>query len=280
MRFSGKTDEFLLLKEITAENCGLVKEAIKSSLSILWTLEEGTELLIDGVAYSLKPNQLIFLTEFHKVEIIKIRGLRLIRFNRPFYCILDHDSEVSCKGLLFFGASNVPIIQIPSDELEKFEIVWKMFTIEMQSKDTLQIEMLQMMLKRFIILCTRLSKEQNQQDQLEHSSLNLIRQFNFLVENHFSTKHTVSEYAQLMNKSPKTLSNFFAKNHDKTPLQIIQGRILLEARRKLAHTDLPIKEIAYAVGFDSIQSFSRFFKKKEGQSPIDFRKEISKQVLI
>ena len=153
-----------------------------------------------------------------------------------------------------------------------------MFKIEMKSRDSLQIEMLQMMLKRLIILCTRLIKEQNQQSQLELPTLDLIREFNFLVEIHFKEKHTVAEYAALLNKSPKTLSNFFAKHHDKTPLQIIQGRILLEARRMLAHTDHPVKIIAYEVGFDSIQSFSRFFKSKEGLSPNDFRKKMKEKI--
>jgi hypothetical protein len=54
---------------------------------------------------------------------------------------------------LFFGAS-ISKIAIP-DELEKFEILWKMFAIEMVSKDDLQNDMLQMMLKRLLILCTR-----------------------------------------------------------------------------------------------------------------------------
>jgi hypothetical protein len=42
--------------------------------------------------------------------------------------------------------------QIPNEELEKFEILWKMFAIEMESKDDLQNDMLLMMLKRLLIL--------------------------------------------------------------------------------------------------------------------------------
>ncbi|MEM9819537.1 MAG: helix-turn-helix domain-containing protein [Bacteroidota bacterium] len=279
MQFLGKADEYLLLQAITADNCHLLKAHIESSLSILWNQEAGTTLLVDGVSHTLAKNQLIFLTEFHQVKVLKVNTIRLIKFNKPFYCILDHDNEVSCKGLLFFGASRLPSIHLPKEEEEKFETLWNMFRLEMQSRDSLQIEMLQMMLKRLIILCTRISKEQNQQDGLEVSSLDLIREFNFLVETHFKSKHTVAEYAALLNKSPKTLSNFFAKNHDKTPLQIIQERILMEARRQLAHTDEAVKIIAYEVGFDSIQSFSRFFKSKEGVSPNDFRKRIREKVL-
>jgi hypothetical protein len=85
----------------------------------------------------------------------------LIHFNRAFYCIADHDSEVGCKDF-FFGASQFPKITIPNEELEKFEILWKMFAIEMESKDDLQNDMLLMMLKRLLILCTRIYKEQTE----------------------------------------------------------------------------------------------------------------------
>ncbi len=274
MQFLGRTEEYLILKDITRDNCTVLKERIESSLSMIWSKEDDTHLIIDGQAFHLLKDQLIFLTEFHKVEIKRVDKVRLIRFNRPFYCIHDNDSEVGCKGLLFFGASNVPRIHIPKEDLDKFETVYKMFVMEMESKDKLQIEMLQMMLKRFIILCTRLYKEQSVDNKLDEPQIDLVRSFSYLVEMHYKEKHGVAEYADLLNKSPKTLSNVFSKHQEKRPLQIIQERILLEARRLLAYSDSSVKEIAYELGFDSIQGFSRLFKNKEGVSPVDYRKSV------
>lgn len=271
MQFTGSAEELLMLKEISPDNCYLLKETSASALSIVWNREEGTHLIIDNVDYYLEKNQMIFLTEFHHVQNKKVGQLRLVRFNRAFYCISDHDSEVGCRGLLFFGAADVPSIQIPEEEVEKFETLWRMFELEMGSHDRLQIEMLQMMLKRLVILCTRLHKEQND-PQADTETHDLIRQFNYLVEGHFKTKHTVAEYAGLMFKSPKTLSNYFAKHNQRSPLQTIQDRILLEARRLLTYTDMGVGDIAYEIGFDSVQTFSRFFKKKEGVSPVEYRR--------
>ena len=93
-----------------------------------------------------------------------------------------------------------------------------MFQIEMQSKDDLQLEMLQMMLKRFIILCTRIYKSQMNLTKLEFKKVDIVREFQFLVEQHFKTKHSVQEYADLLNKSVKTLANTFSKVSDKSPL--------------------------------------------------------------
>lgn len=96
---------------------------------------------------------------------------------------------------------------------------------------------------------------------MDRNQLDLIREFNFLVEMHFRKNHSVAEYAAMLHKSPKTLSNLFAQYNTKTPVQIIHNRIQMEARRMLQHTHQSIKEIGYSLGFDNIQSFSRFFKK-------------------
>ena len=270
MKFLGHTDEYLQLETIDKNSCHILKEKIESSLSVLWFQSDGNELIIDGKEYRFLKNQIIFLTEFHQVDIKHIDTIRFLRFNRSFYCILDHDEEVGCKGALFFGASQLPVIQIPKASIEQFQTLWNMFDIEMNSNDHLQIDMLQMMLKRYLILCTRLFKEQEDYPEANKES-NIIREFNFLVEQHFKTKHTVAEYAELLYKSPKTLSNIFLKMGSKTPLQYIQERKLLEAKRRLRYSNMQIQEIAYEIGYEDIQAFSRFFKKKVGISPSKFK---------
>lgn len=99
----------------------------------------------------------------------------------------------------------------------------------------------------------------------------IIRAFNFLVETHFREKHSVVDYADMLYKAPKTLSNLFKKLGNKTPLQFIHDRILLESHRLLMYSDKSISEIGYELGFNDVQTFSRFFKKKEGISPQDYR---------
>ncbi len=271
MLYTGQINEFLRLDEVTSLNCHLLKEKISEGLSIIWTLED-LVLKVDGVEKEFKANDILFLTEFHTIEILKIESVKLVRFNRAFYCISDHDNEVGCKGILFFGASNVPSISIPNNELQKFETLWKMFSIEMESIDDLKNEMLQMMLKRLLILCTRIYKEQTELTSFDKNQLDIVREYNYLVEKYFKTKHQVVDYATLLNKSPKTLSNLFKKYGNKSPLQIIQDRKILEARRLLYYTDKSVKEIAYEIGFEDIQTFSRFFKKIEGVSPSNFKK--------
>ena len=273
MYLKGPTDEYFELRVLDNTDCKVIKESIESSLSILWFQDDNSELKIDGKSKRFYKNEILFLTEFHKIEINRIGVIQFIRFNRSFFCIIDHDSEIGCKGVLFFGSSNIPVIKIPKSDLRKFESFWKMFLLESEEQDRFQIEMIRTMLKRYVILCTRIYKDQNNLIHEEETSL--IREFNFLVEQHFRDKHKVSDYASLLNRSPKTLSNIFQKHSSKSPLQFIQNRKILESKRLLGYSDLQVQEIGHQIGYDEIQSFSRFFKRQTGHSPVSYRMNVS-----
>jgi AraC-like DNA-binding protein len=271
MNYTGKNGEYFEVVNITTDNCDVLKSSKANELSLLWFNSDENNITIDSKPYSFNTNDIVCVTEFYKIDIQKVSGLKLLRFNKPFYCILNHDSEVGCKGLLYYGSPNLPILKSTIEDIEVLNAVWKVLCMEMDSKDELQLEMLQMMLKRILILCTRIYKTQLSLESIETSSSDLIRDFNFLVETHFKTKHSVADYAELLNKSPKTLSNLFKKIGDRTPLQFIQDRLMLESRRQLRYSNTSISEIGYDIGFNDVQSFSRFFKNKEGLSPQDYR---------
>jgi AraC-like DNA-binding protein len=272
--YQGTSGEYLQLEKVSKANEHAIIEKLKDGLSIVWFSAPGNIFKIDGVTHEFNVNEVIALTEFHQIEIINITSFNLVRFNRSFYCVVSQDSEVGCKGILFFGTQATPKFSIPEFEVEKFSTLWKMFRIEMESPDALQQEMLQMMLKRLLILCTRLYKECCNLHYLDTNNSDLIRSFNYLVETHFHKLHAVADYADLLNKSPKTLSNVFAKEGFDSPLTFIHNRIYLEAKRLLGYSNYTVKEIAYQLGFEDLQSFSRFFKRQEGQSPSDFKSSL------
>lgn len=272
MIYKGQNNEFIELIDIQKGNSLSFDNNLSFPLTFVWVKGQKTEIEFEGMKLNLENNTILCLTSFHKIEFNTLESARAIKFNREFYCIKDHDREVSCKGLLFYGINQIPYFQIPEEEIDKLETFWRMFEIEMQSKDDLQLEMLQMMLKRFIILCTRIYKSQMNFSKLEVNEVDLVREFHFLVEQYFKSKHSVQEYADLLNKSVKTLANTFSKVSEKSPLQIIHERKIIEAKRMLRYTDRAVKEIAYELGFEDIQTFSRFFKKMEKISPSDFKK--------
>ena len=231
MKFLGHTGEYFEVGDLNIKNQDFINQSEEDQLTLIWIEEDGATLTIDAVDYALKANQIVCLTAFHKVTAKNIIKAKYLRFNAPFYCILNHDAEVGCKGLLFYGTARVPILDVAGEDLDVLKTVWKMLILEMQSVDNLQLEMLQMMLKRLLILTTRIYKSQHILPTEPVDQSDLVREFNYLVDKHFREKHTVAEYAALMYKSPKTISNNFKKLGQKSPLQYIQDRIMLEIRR-------------------------------------------------
>ncbi|WP_299363622.1 helix-turn-helix domain-containing protein [Winogradskyella sp.] len=242
--------------------------------TFIWTKNQPIEVVIDSIPISVKPNSILALTPIQYLQVIQPNDVVIYQFNREFYCIKDHDHEVSCVGILFFGNSNIPIIHLDDAEQRKFELLHEVFIDELNTKDNIQAEMLRMLMARFIIKSTRLLKAKAGLNETAKSSkVDLLRSFNFLVEQHFKTEHGVAFYAQQLFKSPKTLSNNFAKLN-RSPLQIIHERIILEAKRLLIYTDKTAKEIAYEVGFEDASHLSRLFKKYTSQSPSEFKKQL------
>ena len=139
--------------------------------------------------------------------------------------------------------------------------------------------MLRMLLVRLIIKITRLAKKQFLGTAIvEEDKFNLIRKFHLLVELHFKRERQVSFYANLLHKSPKTISNYFALYSKKTPLQVIHERVISEAKRLLYYTDKSIKEIADDLGFEDVANFSKFFKNVTSKSPSELKTTKSQKI--
>ncbi|WP_033959756.1 AraC family transcriptional regulator [Psychroserpens jangbogonensis] len=242
--------------------------------TFIWAQSEAIEIIIDSIPFIIEPHSILALTPIQYLQYISGQDAIVYQFNREFYCIKDHDQEVSCVGILFFGNTNIPIIHLDKIEQHKFQILHEVFIDELETKDNIQAEMLRMLMARFIIKSTRLLKaKEGIVETAKSSKVDLLRSFNFLVEQHFKTEHSVSFYAEKLFKSPKTLSNNFAKLN-RSPLQIIHERVVLEAKRLLIYSDKSAKEIAYEVGFDDASHLSRLFKKHTSQSPSDFKKQL------
>ena len=274
LEYSNIRDESTFV--LTDFNCASSLELLKNQglYKIIWCIEHPITIKIDGYALDLDVDQITFCTPVNVLEIVdNTRGIISLVFNREFYCIRDHDEEVSCNGFLFFGSSHLPVILLTDDHKKSFSAMLHLFAEEFKIEDQIQGEMLRTLLKRMLILSRRILKNEIAQPDLPDIHLNLIRRYNVLVEKFFREKHTVSDYALMLNKSPKTLTNYFGKYNNQTPLQVINQRILLEAKRLFLFSDKTSQEIAYELGFKEAGHFSKFFKKNEGCNPTEFKKK-------
>lgn len=271
MIYQGKQNEYFEMQHVDDNNFKNFRPIVSGALQLLWFQSDGNKLIIDGIPHTFNNNQIVSLSQYHEVEYEKIRSMKMLRFNSEFYCIINHDSEVGCKGVLYYTPAKIPVVMIEEPQFVTMNDAWNITDMELEMKDELQLEMLQIILKRILILCTRIYKMQGALSFIDDGQHNMIREFNFLVEQNFRAHHNVSYYAGLLYKSPKTITNTFKKIDEKPPLQIIHDRILLEAKNLLHYTKKDVSEIAYELGYENVQIFSRFFKKQAGTSPTDYR---------
>ncbi|MDR3713504.1 MAG: helix-turn-helix domain-containing protein [Puia sp.] len=266
--------ELLLFKEeMGFDRLFFTRDRFNKYFTIAWNPGEPQTVTIDGAAYEFPANSLLTLLFNQSFSFEDSASIIAWQFNREFYCIIDHDSEVSCVGFLF-NSTNHLFVKLDDQAQQKLRLLSDVFIEEFKTSDQIQNEMLLVLLKRLIIYITRLARigyvpGGKGQDEKFHT----IRKFNLLVEAHFKSEHSVSFYAQQLCKSPKTLSNLFALFNQKPPSQIIQDRIVMEAKRLLRYTDQSIKHITFDLGFEDLPYFSNFFKKNTGSSPSDFRNQ-------
>ncbi|MFE0514723.1 helix-turn-helix domain-containing protein [Streptomyces sp. NPDC058964] len=98
--------------------------------------------------------------------------------------------------------------------------------------------------------------------------------FRDAVEKGFATNHSVSAYADALGYSRRTLVRAVRAATGETPKGFIDKRVVLEAKRLLAHTAMPIGRVGAAVGFPDAANFSKFFHLHTGQTPATFRAEL------
>lgn len=102
-------------------------------------------------------------------------------------------------------------------------------------------------------------------------NLTLIRSFRHLVEQHYAKQWKVEDYARELNLPPGRLNRLCRNLLNCNAKQLLQERLLLEARRKLIYTRIHIEQIAFELGFNDPAYFSRLFRQHQGYSPREYR---------
>ncbi len=103
------------------------------------------------------------------------------------------------------------------------------------------------------------------------SAPQLLQRFEALLERHFRAHWGVAEYARALAVTPTHLSRVLREATGEPASRLIDARLIREARRQLAFTNLSVTSIAYTLGYVDPALFSRVFSRVEGRSPRAFR---------
>ncbi|MDU8887069.1 helix-turn-helix domain-containing protein [Yeosuana sp. MJ-SS3] len=247
-----------------------------SHYSLIWVTNGSGNVKADFNEYSFEANTLLSFSPHQPfmVEAEKCISGLVINFHPDFFCIHKHHKEVACHGVLFNNIYSPPFVDVDAKVQANFNMIVEQIKAEMQNPALAQYELLISYLKIFLITASRLKTEQQTQieetiDQPEKPFI--LQNLKNYIELHYKSKHTASDYADMLAISPKALTKLTKIHFNKTLTDLISERIIIEAKRELYLTNKTVKEIAYELGYNDEYYFSRFFKKNAEVSPQVYR---------
>ncbi len=92
-----------------------------------------------------------------------------------------------------------------------------------------------------------------------------------LIETHYREHWSISRFASALNTTTSSLNRTCKRITGVTAADLLYDRLILETQRLLIYTSVPVAQIGYELGFGDPAYFSRFFRKRVGISPSDFR---------
>jgi AraC family transcriptional regulator, transcriptional activator of pobA len=247
--------------------------------SLIWVKEGNGKVKADFAEYDFAAGSLFAFAPYQPYMFTMdkpIKGIA-IHFHSDFFCIHKHHKEVACHGVLYNNVYQPPFVIVDETSAATFEMLCEQVKTEMQNPALAQYELLVSYLKIFLITAARLKTQQHTQaaaDLKDNKEPFILQKLKDAIEENFKTKHSPSDYAELLYITPKALAKITKSYFNKTLSSIINERIIIEAKRELYLTNKPVKEIAYELGYDDEYYFSRFFKVNADVSPQMYRETV------
>lgn len=247
----------------------------KDHYLIVFTRRSGSRQWIDMVPYTLQKNRLYFSGPENVVVKEELQELWStgIAFTSEFLSL--HDGAELIKLPVIRNPHNAHELLLTEADVTFIEDILTRLNAEHQNPGEWQ----QRMLVAYIaVLLTYMSRLYTAQYKSSGNAADkrLLRSFLAHTDKHFRELREVSDYASLMHISAGYLGELVKEQSGKPAIKHIHDRIVLEARRLLLHTNDPIKEIAFDLGFADTSYFNRFFKRETGTTPAGYRGNIRK----
>lgn len=242
---------------------------------VLWIEKgEGTHF-VDFNPIKVEGNSILFIPH-NCVNVFDKNGSyhgKTILFTNNFFCKNNNDLRFLQSSMLFSDLYPIAKIKVNPhiSELEIFKNA--METEYLRQPDSAQYEILRNMLHVFLLQAEREMRKQGFKELKPSANLDCLVSFKNLLEQNFRKERSVNKYASELSISDKQLHKATSSLLDLTPKQIIDERVLLEAKRLLAHSTQTIKEVAYDLGYDEPTNFIKYFRKHTNSTPSQFREQ-------
>jgi len=242
--------------------------------SLIFITSGQTQYVVDFKVYDLKEGDVLLLSPgqvFYCLTPRRVKGKMIYLMEEFFHVNSEQDFVVGNYSLLMILCQKGKLT-ISSDRKPNFYCLIDLITSEVETfKDRPSIILQQLI----SVLLNSLEREYSrlERNEIFIAEKNLALKFKVLVEKDLSVKNNVEYFCSKLKISKSTLQKATKLVFQKTPKDIIEEVLLLEAKRLLKVSNLHIQEVGYNLGFTDPTNFTKFFKRNTGLTPNNFRKK-------
>ena len=165
-----------------------------------------------------------------------------------------------------------PSIKLTQQESQQTLDIFHLINYHLQHPHAYTYDSLHALYALFIIDLVGILHKRVDQALLNHKQYNIFLHFNDLMAKHFEKEHEISFYADALKISPRYLSLIVKQITHETVVSFINRKLMYRACWLLKSTDKSISEISDQLNFADQASFSKFFKRMKGVSPLRYRR--------
>jgi len=237
-------------------------------------VESGAGILsIDDNPYEIKSHKIFLISkgQIYKFENSSIISGYVISFGDCFW-ERTPKSASNCKAVLFNNATANQRLQLNNSEMSELSFLFNVLLNEYKTPQYInQMDALASYLK--IIMIKLANVRITEETTFDSQDYLLYRKFLEILSEEYRNYHAVNSYAEMLNITPRKLSETCKRCSGMGSKEIINGQIVAEAKRFLQFSSNTVKEIAYELNFNTPEQFSHFFKKNTSMSPADYRNQ-------
>jgi AraC-like DNA-binding protein len=248
----------------------LVQELHRHDFFFILVLKKGSGTHeIDFIPYEVNDHTVFFMRpgQVHHLTLKAGSSGYLVGFSAGFY-----EADDRCSNLLLRKMGHMNYCRLDAKAFGKAMPALAAVFEEYSARQEGYEEVIKANLCIFFTELVRQRQGRNAKTRPDKAyARERLDEFLSLLEKHIAAHKQVTRYAELLNLSPYQLNTITKSLLGKTSSELINGQIILEARRNLLATSEQVKEIAYRLGYEDVSYFIRFFKKHTGYSPEAFR---------
>ena len=226
---------------------------------------------IDFTEYTVKRGSVFFMSpsETHAWELSKDANGYVLFFNPAFYLMDVLPRKI--KHLPFFNPDNkMNMGQLKEIDIAPIEKIIACMDSESREASVFQKNIIRSYLDILLYKLANLLYTKKTAAQEPSNIPSLLA----LIEEEYMAHHPISFYTERLQVNAQKLNALCKLQLNKTVNELLQDRLMTEAKRLLAYSTLTISEIAYELNFSDNSYFNRFFKRLEGLTPEQFRIQV------